>query len=248
MKLSRDCRNWFHQFLRNEIKEPAENSLKIKVKRRSIRFRIIGEMSWTRWVLHDTIIQQRIVFICVLKKWIHSRVDQCVHVNRCLHNSLWQWRPIELKFHAQHCLISISVEFDDERDSSTDGWVVEVDWDATWCNAVSMSRNKFQSSSSDDCCIELTIRQNNGTTNRIVWCSVINNRKIQQLPASKEYVLSSRMKMKRYESNSVSEYRISSRKKSLFFLIRNHKTVFHIDCRLLIKDLPENVQKTTSTD
>jgi hypothetical protein len=42
-----------------------------------------------------------------------------------LHDNSSQLHSIELKFCAQNCLINISVEFEDEKDPSRNGWVIE---------------------------------------------------------------------------------------------------------------------------
>ena len=42
-----------------------------------------------------------------------------------LHDNSSQFHPIELKFCAQNCFINISVEFEDEKDPSRNGWVIE---------------------------------------------------------------------------------------------------------------------------
>ena len=42
-----------------------------------------------------------------------------------LHDNSLQIHSIELKFCAQNCLINISVEFEDEKDPSRNGWVIE---------------------------------------------------------------------------------------------------------------------------
>ena len=42
-----------------------------------------------------------------------------------LHDNSSQLHPIELKFCAQNCLINISVEFEDKKDPSRNGWVIE---------------------------------------------------------------------------------------------------------------------------
>ena len=42
-----------------------------------------------------------------------------------LHDNSSQLHSIELKFGAQNCLINISVEFEDEKDPSRNGWVIE---------------------------------------------------------------------------------------------------------------------------
>jgi hypothetical protein len=62
---------------------------------------------------------------CVLKKWVHSRIGQCVRPSVRLHDNSSQLHSIELKFCAQTCLINISVEFEDENDPSRNGWVIE---------------------------------------------------------------------------------------------------------------------------
>jgi len=52
------------------------------------------------------------LIFCVLKKWVHYRIDQCVH----LHDNSSQLHPIELKIYADNCLINMSIEFEDETD------------------------------------------------------------------------------------------------------------------------------------
>ncbi len=62
---------------------------------------------------------------CVLKKWVHSRIGQCVRPSVRLHDKSSQLHSIELKFCAQNCLMNISVELEDEKDPSGNGWVIE---------------------------------------------------------------------------------------------------------------------------
>ena len=61
---------------------------------------------------------------CVLKKWVHSRIGQCVRPSGRLHDNSSKAHPIVMKFCTQNCLINISVEFEDENDSSRNGWVI----------------------------------------------------------------------------------------------------------------------------
>ena len=42
-----------------------------------------------------------------------------------LHDNSSQLHPIKLKFCTQKCLSNISVEFEDEKDPSRNGWVIE---------------------------------------------------------------------------------------------------------------------------
>ena len=53
----------------------------------------------------------RLPLFCVLKKWIHSRIGQCVRPSLCLHDNSSQLHSIELKFFAQSSRINISVEW-----------------------------------------------------------------------------------------------------------------------------------------
>ena len=50
---------------------------------------------------------------------------ESVSMSGRLHDNSSQLHPIELKFCAQNCLINISVEFEDEKDPSRNGWVIE---------------------------------------------------------------------------------------------------------------------------
>ena len=67
---------------------------------------------------------------CVLKKWVHSRIGQCVRPSvrpsgrpaGRLHDNFWKNSPIVMKFSTQHYLINISLEFEDGHDSSRIYW------------------------------------------------------------------------------------------------------------------------------
>ena len=63
---------------------------------------------------------------CVIKKWIHSRIGQCVWPGRParIHDNFWQHWPIEVKVCTYKRLIEISVEFEDENDWSNPSWVI----------------------------------------------------------------------------------------------------------------------------
>ena len=50
---------------------------------------------------------------------------ESVSVSGRLHDNSSQLHSGELKFCAQNCLINISVEFEDEKDPSRNGWVIE---------------------------------------------------------------------------------------------------------------------------
>ena len=71
------------------------------------------------------LISKNVLVFCVLKKWVHSRIGQCVRPAVRLHDNSSQLHPIELKFCAHNCLSNISVEFEDENDPSRNGWVIE---------------------------------------------------------------------------------------------------------------------------
>ena len=71
----------------------------------------------------NSILKHRDPF-CVLKKWLHSRIGQCVRPAGRRHDNSSQLHPIELKFCAHNCFINISVEFEDEKDPSKNGLVI----------------------------------------------------------------------------------------------------------------------------
>ena len=71
------------------------------------------------------ILKQSFIFFCVLKKWGHSRIGQCVRPSGRIHDNSSQLHPIELKFCTQISLINISVEFEDENDPSRNDWAIE---------------------------------------------------------------------------------------------------------------------------
>ena len=50
---------------------------------------------------------------------------ESVSMSGRLHDNSSQLHSIELKFGTQNCLINISVEFEDEKDPSRNGWVIE---------------------------------------------------------------------------------------------------------------------------
>ena len=54
-----------------------------------------------------------------------TKIGQCVRPSVRLFDKSSKLHPIELKFCAQNCLINISVEFEDEKDPSRNGWVIE---------------------------------------------------------------------------------------------------------------------------
>ncbi len=66
-------------------------------------------------------------FFCVLKKWVHSKIGQCVRPSGRpsvrLHDYSWKAHSIVMKFSTQLYLINISLEFEDENNSSRICWV-----------------------------------------------------------------------------------------------------------------------------
>ena len=56
------------------------------------------------------------VFFCVLKKWVHPIIGQCVRPSDRLHDNFRTETPIDLKFSAEFNLINISVKFEDGPD------------------------------------------------------------------------------------------------------------------------------------
>jgi hypothetical protein len=54
-----------------------------------------------------------------------AKIGQCVHPSVRLFDNSSQLHSIDLKFCAHNCLINIKVEFEDEKDSSRNGWVIE---------------------------------------------------------------------------------------------------------------------------
>ena len=54
-----------------------------------------------------------------------TKIGQCVRPAVRLFDNSSQLHSIELKFCAQNCLINVSVEFEDEKDPSRNGWVIE---------------------------------------------------------------------------------------------------------------------------
>jgi hypothetical protein len=61
------------------------------------------------------------ISFCVLKKWVHYRISRCVRPSSRLHDNSSKAHLIAMKFCTQNCLINISVEFEDENDSSRNG-------------------------------------------------------------------------------------------------------------------------------
>ncbi len=73
--------------------------------------------------LHHQIPRKYVFFVFVYsKKWVHSRIGQCVRPavrpSGRLHDNYWKANPIVVKFCTQHYLINISLEFEDENNSS----------------------------------------------------------------------------------------------------------------------------------
>jgi hypothetical protein len=64
------------------------------------------------------------VSFCVLKKWLHYRLGQCVWLSVRLHDNSSKAHPILMKFCTQNCLINISIWFEDENDWSRSSWVI----------------------------------------------------------------------------------------------------------------------------
>ena len=61
-------------------------------------------------------------------RFVYSKSEytiESVSVAVRLHDNSSQLHPIELKFCTQNSLINISVEFEDEKDPSRNGWIIE---------------------------------------------------------------------------------------------------------------------------
>ena len=96
----------------------------------------IGELLWKYWCLYLSFffsiklkfkkkMDVHFCFLCTQKKWVHSKIGQCVRPAVRSHDNFRQCHPIELKFCTQNCLINISVEFEDENDPSRNDWAIE---------------------------------------------------------------------------------------------------------------------------
>ncbi len=73
--------------------------------------------------MKTSLLYLKCVSFCVPKKWVHYRIGRCVHPPVRLHDNSWKANPIVMKFGTQHYLINISVEFEDENNSSRIYWV-----------------------------------------------------------------------------------------------------------------------------
>ena len=78
------------------------------------------------WIQNFVTFRDLKVHIFVYSKSEYTtKIGQCVRPAGRLHDNSSQLHSSELKFCAQNCLINISVEFEDEKDPSRNGWVIE---------------------------------------------------------------------------------------------------------------------------
>ena len=91
------------------------------------KFPMKYQNSWLTLYIKSASIKMNVSIIylfCVLKKWVHYRIGQCVRPAVRLHDNSSKAHPIVMKFCTQNCLINISVEFEDEKDWSRPSRVI----------------------------------------------------------------------------------------------------------------------------